>query len=50
MTHWLVLPILLPAMLAALLVLVARYHLTIQRVFSVAGSLMLLGQALGLFW
>ncbi|WP_339759336.1 monovalent cation/H+ antiporter subunit D [uncultured Sulfitobacter sp.] len=50
MTHWLVLPILLPAMLAALLVLVARYHLTIQRVFSVAGSLMLLGLALGLFW
>ncbi len=43
MTHWLILPILVPAMLAAMLVLVARYHLTIQRVFSVAGALVLLG-------
>jgi multicomponent K+:H+ antiporter subunit D len=50
MTHWLILPILLPAMLAAMLVLVARYHLTIQRVFSVAGSLVMLGLAIGLFW
>ncbi|WP_295508665.1 monovalent cation/H+ antiporter subunit D [Sulfitobacter sp.] len=50
MTHWLILPILVPAMLAAMLVLVARYHLTIQRVFSVAGALVLLGLALGLFW
>ncbi len=50
MTHWLILPILVPAMLAAMLVLVARYHLTIQRVFSVAGSLVMLGLAIGLFW
>ncbi|MBA97473.1 MAG: monovalent cation/H+ antiporter subunit D [Sulfitobacter sp.] len=50
MTHWLVLPIVLPAMLAAFLVLAARYHLLIQRVFSLAGTLVLLGLALGLFW
>lgn len=50
MTHWLILPILLPAMLAAMLVLVARYHLMIQRVFSVAGTLAVLGLAIGLFW
>ncbi len=50
MTHWLILPILLPAMLAAMLVLVARYHLMIQRVFSVAGTLAVFGLAVGLFW
>ncbi|WP_372993119.1 proton-conducting transporter membrane subunit, partial [Sulfitobacter sp.] len=50
MTHWLVLPIVLPAMLAAMLVLAARYHLVIQRVVSVAGTVALLGLAVGLFW
>jgi len=50
MTHWLVLPIVLPAMLAAILVLAARYHLVIQRVVSVAGTVALLGLAVGLFW
>jgi multicomponent K+:H+ antiporter subunit D len=50
MTHWLVLPIVLPAMLAASLVLVARYHVLIQRVVSLAGTLMLLALAIGLFW
>jgi multicomponent K+:H+ antiporter subunit D len=49
MNHWIILPIVLPAMLAALLVLTARYHLTLQRVFSLAGALALLGVALGLF-
>ena len=34
MTHWLILPIVLPAMLAAFMVLAARYHLLIQRVVS----------------
>ncbi|WP_340286932.1 monovalent cation/H+ antiporter subunit D [Sulfitobacter pontiacus] len=50
MTHWLILPIVLPAMLAAFMVLAARYHLLIQRVLSVAGTLGLLALALGLFW
>ena len=50
MTHWLVLPIVLPAMLAAFLILAARFHLLIQRVFSLAGTLVLFGLALGLFW
>lgn len=50
MTHWLVLPIILPAMLAAMLVLVARYHLSLQRVLSMAGTLALLAMSLGLFW
>ena len=50
MTHWLILPIVLPAMLAAFMVLAARYHLLIQRVLSVAGTLALLMLAVGLFW
>ena len=50
MTHWLILPIVLPAMLAAFMVLAARYHLLIQRVLSVAGTMGLLALALGLFW
>ncbi len=50
MTHWLVLPIVLPAMLAALLVLAARYHLLLQRVLSLAGTVALLAIGIGLFW
>ncbi|SHF70172.1 multisubunit potassium/proton antiporter, PhaD subunit [Loktanella atrilutea] len=50
MTHWLVAPVVLPAMLAAILVLVARFHLSLQRVLSVAGTFALLAVALGLFW
>ncbi|EAP79291.1 pH adaption potassium efflux system protein PhaD [Sulfitobacter sp. NAS-14.1] len=37
-------------MLAAFMVLAARYHLLIQRVLSVTGTLGLLALALGLFW
>jgi multicomponent K+:H+ antiporter subunit D len=50
MTHWLILPILLPAMLAATMILVARYHMMIQRVFSVVGTLAVFCLAAGLFW
>ncbi|RYH01279.1 monovalent cation/H+ antiporter subunit D [Salipiger sp. IMCC34102] len=50
MTHWIVLPVVLPAMLAAVLVLVTRYHPVLQRTFSMAGTLGLLALALGLFW
>ena len=49
MTHWIVTPVVLPAMLAAVMVLVTRYHPLLARVFSMAGSLALLGIALGLF-
>ena len=34
MTHWLIAPIILPALLAPFIVLAARYHIGIQRVFS----------------
>ena len=36
MTHWLIMPVVLPAILAPFIILAARYHMGIQRVFSVA--------------
>ena len=50
MTHWLIAPVVLPAMLAPFIVLAARYHIGIQRVFSLAGVLMLIGISGGLAW
>ena len=50
MTHWLIAPIILPAMLAPFIVLAARYHIGIQRVFSVVGVLMLIAISAGLAW
>ena len=48
MTHWLIAPIVLPALLAPFIVLAARYHIGIQRVFSVGGVLALIALAAGL--
>jgi len=48
MTHWLIAPVILPALLAPFIVLAARYHIGIQRVFSVAGVLALVAIAAGL--
>jgi multicomponent K+:H+ antiporter subunit D len=48
MNHWIIAPVVLPALLAPFIVLVARYHIGIQRVFSVAGVLALIGIGLGL--
>ena len=45
MTHWLIAPVVLPAMLAPFIVLAARYHIGIQRVFSIVGVLTLMGTA-----
>ncbi|WP_296418669.1 monovalent cation/H+ antiporter subunit D [Pseudooctadecabacter sp.] len=50
MTHWLIAPVILPAMLAPFIVLAARYHLSIQRVFSVVGVLAQIAIAIGLLW
>ena len=38
MTHWIIAPVILPAILAPFIVLAARYHIGIQRVFSVDGG------------
>ena len=50
MSHWVAVPIVLPAMLAAAMVLVMRHHLVLQRTFSVAGILAMLAVALGQAW
>ncbi|MGI3171024.1 monovalent cation/H+ antiporter subunit D [Pseudooceanicola sp. C21-150M6] len=50
MTHWIILPIVLPAMLAAIIVLGLRHHVLPQRVVSFAGTLALLAVAAGLAW
>ena len=48
MTHWLILPIVLPAFIAPFIILAARYHITIQRVLSLFGALALVAVGLGL--
>lgn len=50
MTHWLILPIILPAFIAPFIVLAARYQISIQRVISVASIVALIGIGLGLSW
>ncbi len=46
--HWIIAPVILPAMLAPLMALAMRHDLVLQRVFALAGSLSLLGIAVGL--
>jgi len=48
MNHMIILPIVLPALLAPFIVLTARYHIGIQRVFSVTGAVALVGLSLAL--
>jgi multicomponent K+:H+ antiporter subunit D len=50
MSHWIVLPVILPAILAPFIVLAARYHIGIQRVLSLAGAIALIGIAAALAW
>ena len=50
MTHWLILPIVLPAFIAPFIVFAARYQIGIQRVISVASIMAIIGIALGLSW
>ena len=50
MNHWIAVPIILPALVAPFIVLAARYHIGIQRVFSIAGVLALITVATGLAW
>ncbi|MCQ0094064.1 monovalent cation/H+ antiporter subunit D [Roseovarius sp. M141] len=50
MMHWIILPVILPAIVAPFIVLAARYHIGIQRVLSIAGVLALIVIAAGLAW
>ncbi|MBT8408315.1 MAG: monovalent cation/H+ antiporter subunit D, partial [Alphaproteobacteria bacterium] len=48
MSHWIITPVVLPAMMAAFIVLMLRHHPLLQRVFSLAGTVALLAIAAGL--
>jgi multicomponent K+:H+ antiporter subunit D len=50
MSHWVILPVVLPAILAPFIVLAARYHVGIQRVLSVTGVVALIAITAGLAW
>jgi multicomponent K+:H+ antiporter subunit D len=50
MSHWIIAPIILPALLAPFIVLAARYHIGIQRVLSVAGVVALIALSAALAW
>ncbi|MCZ7674765.1 MAG: monovalent cation/H+ antiporter subunit D [Roseovarius sp.] len=50
MSHWVIAPVILPAMMAAFIVLVVRFHPLLQRVFSLAGTVAILAVAAGLYW
>lgn len=48
MNHWIIAPILLPAIMAPILLMSARYDIVLARVFSLASTIALLGIALAL--
>jgi multicomponent K+:H+ antiporter subunit D len=41
MNHWIIAPVILPALLAPFIVLVMRHDLSLQRIFSTAGTAIL---------
>lgn len=49
MSHWIVAPVVLPALMAAFIVMAARFDLLLQRTLSIAATLALLAIAAGLF-
>jgi multicomponent K+:H+ antiporter subunit D len=48
LNHWILMPIMLPALLAPIIVLAMRHDLVLQRIFSIAGTVALFAIALGL--
>ncbi|MEM9583738.1 MAG: monovalent cation/H+ antiporter subunit D [Pseudomonadota bacterium] len=50
MIHWIIAPVVMPALVAPFIVLAARYHIGIQRVLSLAGVVALIAVAAGLAW
>ena len=49
MNHWIIAPVILPALLAPLITWVMRYDIVLARTASVAGTVVLLAVSLGLF-
>jgi multicomponent K+:H+ antiporter subunit D len=50
MNHWIIAPVILPAMLAPFIVLVMRHDLSLQRIFSTTGTVVLAAIALVLLY
>jgi multicomponent K+:H+ antiporter subunit D len=50
MSHWIIAPVILPAVMGALTVLLMRNDLLLQRIFSTAATVALLGISLALVW
>jgi len=50
MSHWIIAPVILPAVMGALTVLLMRNDLLLQRMFSTAATVALLGISLALVW
>ncbi|WP_422075065.1 monovalent cation/H+ antiporter subunit D [Tranquillimonas rosea] len=48
MSHWIIVPVVLPALLAAFIVLLCRFNLTVQRALSTAGTAVMVVIATGL--
>jgi multicomponent K+:H+ antiporter subunit D len=48
LNHWIVVPVVLPAVLGPFIIMVIRHHLDLQRIFSIAGTVALLGVTIGL--
>jgi multicomponent K+:H+ antiporter subunit D len=48
--HWLIAPVILPALMAAFIVTAARHDLVLQRVLSIGTMAALLAIAVGLYW
>ena len=49
MNHWLIAPVILPAVMAAFLVTAVRHDIVLQRIFSIAAATALLAIAVGLY-
>lgn len=50
MSHWIIVPVVLPALVAAVMVLVLRGHLALQRIASLAAIICLNAVAVALLW
>jgi multicomponent K+:H+ antiporter subunit D len=50
MSHWIVIPLVAPPIVAAILILAARHLIDLARIVSVAALVALLAVAIGLFW
>ena len=48
MNHWIILPVVLPALVAPFIIMVLRYHLDLQRIFSIAATVALAAITAGL--